>query len=81
MKTLIINGLPYLIMKELRTGKCSGCDLEHLKNGTTCSMTRHWEDIPGADRCAARDCVYIERSVEGVRRYRVNRVLARMEHL
>jgi len=81
MKTLTINGLPYLVMKELRHGKCSGCDLEHLKNGKTCSDTRYRNDVPAADRCATRKCVYIERSVEGVRRYRVNRVLARMEHL
>ncbi len=81
MKTLTINGLPYLVMGELIHGKCSGCDLEDLKTNESCANSRYWGDIPAADKCAARDCVYIERSVEGVRRYRVNRVLARMELL
>lgn len=77
MKTATIKGLQYLVVPETHIAGCTDCD---IRVGGDCSLARKdIREVEKHHRCGIEPVIYIFRTLEGVKRYRVAKVLARLE--
>lgn len=80
MRTVIIREIKYLVVPEVtKINPCSGCDVMRSTEGK-CTITRKdLEHLHNSVKCGQASIIYIERTREAVKEYRVVRMVGRLE--
>lgn len=79
MKTVVFRGLRYLVMPEISKGApCSGCSM-NIPNNPCVLREEEIKHLESEIKCGMEAIIYVERTREAVKQYRVDRLVERLE--